>query len=204
MGGWLPSSGTGTFTIRYNDVFANGGTNYGYPEKYFVDATDLSVDPLYVDPANPAGPDGKYFSADDGLAPRAASPIAKAGEGGTCIGALPVAGTTTVTPPPPAPPTPTPDPAPADTSGPVLAFTNLTDGQRVHGEINVGISASDPSGVQRVELYANGTLKGTLYAAPWSFGLGTRHYRERGLTLTAKGFDKLGNHSSISIKLTVR
>jgi hypothetical protein len=92
MGGWLPASGTGTIIVKYNDAFANGGTDYGYPEKYFVDATDLSVDPLYVDANHPAGPDGKYFSADDGFSPRAASPIAQAGEGGTCIGALPVAG----------------------------------------------------------------------------------------------------------------
>ncbi|HVE38287.1 MAG TPA: Ig-like domain-containing protein [Planctomycetota bacterium] len=202
MGGWLPSSGTGTFTIKYNDVVANGGTNYGYPEKYFVDATDLSVDPLYVNPANPAGPDGKYFSADDGLALQAASPIAKAGEGGTCIGALPVAGSTSVTPPPPPPPTP--DPTPADTSGPSLAFVSPADGQRVSGKIEVGITASDPSGVQRVEFSVNGTLKTTLYGAPWSFTLNTKHYREKTMTLTAKGFDTLGNHSSTSITLIVR
>jgi hypothetical protein len=92
MGGWLPASGTGSITVKYNDAFANGGADYGYPESYFVDATDLSVDPLYVDAGNPAGADGKYFTADDGFAPRAGSPIAQAGEGGTCIGALAVAG----------------------------------------------------------------------------------------------------------------
>jgi hypothetical protein len=78
------------------------------------------------------------------------------------------------------------------------------DGQRVSGKIEVGITASDPSGVQRVEFSVNGTLKTTLYGAPWSFTLNTKHYREKTMTLTAKGFDTLGNHSSTSITLIVR
>ncbi len=87
MGGWLPSSGRGTFTIQYNDAFGNGGANYGYPASYFVDATDLSVDPRFVNVSTPAGPDGKYFTADGGFVLQTTSPVATAGEGGTYIGA---------------------------------------------------------------------------------------------------------------------
>jgi hypothetical protein len=65
------------------------------------------------------------------------------------------------------------------------------------------VTATDPSGVKRVEFYANGTLQSTDYSAPWSFVLGTRRFRGEALTLTAKAYDTLGNMSSASITVKV-
>jgi hypothetical protein len=117
MGGWLPSSGTGAFTIQFNDAYANGGANYGYPASYFVDASDLSIDPQFVDAANPAGPDGSYFTSDDGFALQAASPVAVAGEGGTYIGALPPVGGAPVDPLPASPVVPSSPLPPSASAG---------------------------------------------------------------------------------------
>jgi hypothetical protein len=85
-----------------------------------------------------------------------------------------------------------------------MSIVSPTNGQTVTGKITIGVTATDSSGVQRVELYANGSLKSTLFAAPWSFALNTRPYRGRTLTLTAKGHDTIGNMSSTSITLLVK
>lgn len=66
--------GRASYVITGNDLFANQ-PDYASP---FRDADDpalakqnLSLDPLFANPDDPAGPDGKFFTADDGLAHKA-------------------------------------------------------------------------------------------------------------------------------------
>ncbi|RYX99063.1 hypothetical protein EON78_03990, partial [bacterium] len=54
--------------ISYSDI--KGGNNLN---------NNISSDPLFVDSANPAGADGKFFTADDGLALQSTSPAKNIG-----------------------------------------------------------------------------------------------------------------------------
>ena len=57
--------------IAGNDFHANQ-PDYGWPFRPSEDPAlaghNLALDPLFANPDDPAGPDGKFFTADDGLA----------------------------------------------------------------------------------------------------------------------------------------
>ena len=61
------------------------------------------------------------------------------------------------------------DPCGQDTQGPSVGITNPANGAELEPQlINITASASDPSGVARVEFYVNGSLKRNDTEAPWN------------------------------------
>lgn len=83
--------------------------------------------------------------------------------------------------------------AQVDTTAPVSSITSPSNGATVSGVVPVNVSATDTTGVTRVELYVNGALLATDTAAPYSFswdtaasGSGTRY-------LYAVAYDAAGN-----------
>jgi hypothetical protein len=179
IGGW----GNPTYTIANNDFFGNN-PNYAHPFSSShvptIASLNLSINPLFVNAANPAGVDGVFFTGDDGFALQAGSPVATAGEGGTYIGALPIQGT--VSPPP-------------DTTPPT-APSGLTASVASSSQINISWGAStDNVGVTGYRVFRSGvqiaTVTGTAYQ---NVGLSA----STAYTYTVKAVDAAGNQSASS------
>jgi M6 family metalloprotease-like protein len=86
---------------------------------------------------------------------------------------------------------------------PTCAFVNVTDGQVLYGTVEIGVSASDDSGVTKVEFYADGTLRGTDTAPPYSFSLDTTTLWNGTHTLRAVAYDEVLQTGSSSVTVTV-
>jgi M6 family metalloprotease-like protein len=86
---------------------------------------------------------------------------------------------------------------------PVAGIANITDGQPVYGTIPVEVTASDDSGVSRVELYTDTTLRQTLTGPPFSFLLDTTPLSNGAHTLRAVVYDTILQTSSVSVSVNV-
>jgi M6 family metalloprotease-like protein len=86
---------------------------------------------------------------------------------------------------------------------PTCAFVNVTDGQVLYGTVVIGVSASDDSGVTKVEFYADGTLRGTDTAPPYSFSLDTTTLWNGTHILGAVAYDEVLQTGSSSVTVTV-
>lgn len=88
ISGW----GRATYTITQNDFHGNR-PDYASPFRPSDDpkiaGQNISADPQFTNASSPAGPDGKFFTADDGFVPQSGSVVSRSGEGGTHLGALP-------------------------------------------------------------------------------------------------------------------
>jgi len=83
-----------------------------------------------------------------------------------------------------------------DVTPPIIAISAPTSGAVVAGQLNVQAVASDAVGVDRVELFANGVLVGTLTAAPFDLLVDTTTLPEGTAVLGAKAYDAAGNYAS--------
>lgn len=92
---------------------------------------------------------------------------------------------------PPPPPSATP-PTPGDTTPPTVDFVSVQyDGVKW---LNVNTSASDSgSGVAKVEIYVDGSLKATDTSNPYSFKFNTRPWPKGTHTIQVKAYDAAGN-----------
>jgi chitodextrinase len=93
----------------------------------------------------------------------------------------------------------------ADTTAPTTSITAPAAGATVSGTITVTASASDNVGVTKVEFYADGTLKGSVTALPYTFSLNTTSLSDGTHSVTAKAYDAAGNvGTSPSVSITVK
>jgi hypothetical protein len=76
--------------------------------------------------------------------------------------------------------------------GPTVAFTSPAQGQTVYGTVPVNVTASDDSGVARVDLSVDAVLFQTLTDAPFSFSLDTTTLTNAPHALKAVATDTLG------------
>jgi subtilisin family serine protease len=91
-----------------------------------------------------------------------------------------------------------------DTTPPSVAISNPTTGTKVSGLTTVDVSASDASGIAKVELYVNNSLLATDLVGPYGFSWDTSNLQDGPATLVAKAFDNAGNPaSSSSVSVTV-
>ena len=96
-----------------------------------------------------------------------------------------------------------PNPCAGDTTGPTVSITEPQHNQKYEpGTVTVEVDASDPGGVDRVEIYIDGALVATDSTAPYTYfwGDGTIGWH----TVRAKAFDGCGNDSwsfEISVEL---
>lgn len=91
----------------------------------------------------------------------------------------------------------------ADVTGPTVAITSPADGATVSGTVGVTATASDPSGVDRVELYIDGVLHSTDSSNPYSFSWNTTLYDEDFREVSVTAYDLAGNSSNTSITVYV-
>ncbi len=80
-----------------------------------------------------------------------------------------------------------------DNTGPTTALSTPAQNAHVRGTVPVSATASDSSGVERVEFYVGGTLLGTATTAPYVVSWDTTTVANGGVTLTTQAYDALGN-----------
>lgn len=81
----------------------------------------------------------------------------------------------------------------ADIVPPSVNLTAPANGASVSGSVDLVATASDASGVAKVEFYADGTLLGVDTAAPWSLTWNTATHANGSVALMAKAYDPAGN-----------
>lgn len=90
-----------------------------------------------------------------------------------------------------------------DTTAPHVNIVNLTEGSVISGTQSIQISASDDIGVQRIELYIDGTLKSQTTDAVLLYNWNTRKASGGSHTILAKAFDSAANQADDVINVTI-
>jgi len=80
-----------------------------------------------------------------------------------------------------------------DITDPLVSIISPEEGSIVSGSITVSVSATDNVGVERVELYIDGTLFGTSATEPHNFYWNTNDLTEGYYELSATAYDTSGN-----------
>jgi hypothetical protein len=98
---------------------------------------------------------------------------------------------------------PLPPPPPADTNPPSVSITSPAEGATVTGvNVSVFVSTTDDTGVTKVELYVDGTLKATSTSSPFTTKWNIRKAFAGAHALQCKAYDVAGNNG-VSQTVTV-
>jgi subtilisin family serine protease len=93
---------------------------------------------------------------------------------------------------------------PSDTTSPTVSITSPASGSTVSGITTVGITASDNTGVSRVDLYIDGALYASDAASPFAAAWDTTRMTDGSHTLVARAYDPVGNMAvSTTVTATV-
>jgi subtilisin family serine protease len=93
---------------------------------------------------------------------------------------------------------------PADTTPPTTSITAPASGATVSGTVTITATATDASGIERVEFYVGNSLKCTDMAASYSCAWDTTTAANGSYSLTTKAWDTWGNSAtSASVSVTV-
>lgn len=87
----------------------------------------------------------------------------------------------------------------ADTTPPTVTMTAPADGSTVSGTVPLAATASDSSGISKVEFYNGYTLINTDTSYPYGYSLDTTALTDGDYTLSAKAYDNSGNSSTNSV-----
>jgi len=93
---------------------------------------------------------------------------------------------------------------PADSQPPTVQLTAPAEGGTVSGNVQVAASASDNTGVTKVEFFVNSTLVKTSTAAPHNYQWDTTASPNGTYLVAAKAYDAAGNVSSDSYSVLVQ
>lgn len=87
----------------------------------------------------------------------------------------------------------------ADTTAPAVSLTAPTAGATISGTYTMAATASDNTGVAKVEFLVDGNIKNTDTTSPYSFSLDTTALSNGGHNFTAKAYDAAGNSTTSAI-----
>ena len=87
---------------------------------------------------------------------------------------------------------------------PACAFVNLTDGQILYGTVRIQATASDDTGIQRVEFYADGVLQSTDTTAPYDFTFDTKTVWNGTHSLSIVAYDQVLQTATASVSVSVQ
>jgi subtilisin family serine protease len=93
--------------------------------------------------------------------------------------------------------------ATADSTPPTVSITSPVAGVTVSGGLNIGVAASDNTGVTSVTLSVDGTPLATAGASPYAFVWDTTAVANGSHVLTATASDAAGNSASCSLTVNV-
>ncbi|RKG85688.1 M20/M25/M40 family metallo-hydrolase [Corallococcus terminator] len=87
---------------------------------------------------------------------------------------------------------------PTDTQAPTVTLTTPTNGGTVTGTVNLAATASDNVGVNKVEFFVDGAIRGTSFTSPYTFAWDSRTVANGSHTFAAKASDSAGNATTTS------
>ncbi|MHB8998847.1 MAG: Ig-like domain-containing protein [Thermoanaerobaculia bacterium] len=90
-----------------------------------------------------------------------------------------------------------------DTTAPSVALTSPANGATVSGSVLVAATASDDTGVARVEFRVDGSLQATRTAAPYEWTWNSTGVANGAHNVSATAFDAAGNSAASSVSVTV-
>jgi Zn-dependent alcohol dehydrogenase len=86
-----------------------------------------------------------------------------------------------------------------DNTQPNVTIISPLSGAKVKGSVTISVSASDASGIQRVEFYIDGKLKASDYTAPYTYRWNTKTVKAGTHTILVMAYDNAGNMKQTSI-----
>lgn len=112
--------------------------------------------------------------------------------------------TPTTTPEPTASPAPTTTPpATTDVTAPTVSITSPAAGSTVSGTVTIAATATDDTGVTRVDLMVDGQLLASTTASPYSVAWNTKNYANGGHAVSVVAYDGAGHSASAQVSVTV-
>jgi hypothetical protein len=91
-----------------------------------------------------------------------------------------------------------------DNTAPSVSILSPLPGATVKGSVTISVSASDASGVQRVQFYIDGKLQATDYSTPYSYQWNMKNAKRGVHTITVIAYDSAGNMQQLSITVRKR
>lgn len=92
---------------------------------------------------------------------------------------------------------------PSDSTPPVVAIANPLAASKVSGLVAVDVSASDNTGVSRVDLMVGGTKIASDTSGPFGFSWDSTSVADGNVTLTAYAYDAAGNYATNAVTVSV-
>ena len=92
---------------------------------------------------------------------------------------------------------------PKDFTPPTVEILSPENGSTVQGTVKIIENVNDDYGVDRVEIYLNGTMVGVLSSPPWEFSLDTSKLDDGTYILEVTAYDEVGNSNSQTIIIKV-
>ena len=90
-----------------------------------------------------------------------------------------------------------------DTISPTITITNPTDGQIISGKTKIIVLASDESGISKVEIFIDGTLKTTLTGSTFDYMWNPKGTSGGTHTISSIATDSYGNSAQTSIDVII-
>jgi chitinase len=90
-----------------------------------------------------------------------------------------------------------------DVTAPSVSFASPGEGATVNGVVTISATASDNTGVSKVEYYQNGVLIAAGNLPPYSYSWDTKSLANGNYTLTAKAYDAAGNVGTSAVVVSV-
>jgi len=91
-----------------------------------------------------------------------------------------------------------------DNTPPKVTITSPVSGATVKGSVTISVSASDTSGVQRIEFYIDGKLKATDYTAPYTYQWNSKSVKAGTHTILVIAYDRTGSMRQTSVTVIVK
>ena len=89
-----------------------------------------------------------------------------------------------------------------DITIPNLQITIPSGGQNLSERVSIPVTATDPSGIARIEYYIDNSLVGAATNAPFDWSLDTRNWNNGAHQLSVRAYDKAGNVSIAKYSVT--
>ncbi len=91
----------------------------------------------------------------------------------------------------------------SDTTPPTVAITSPKNTAKASATTAITVSAADNLGIDRVEIYIDGTLMATLTSEPYTYLWNTLEIKNSAHVITAKAYDIYGNVAQNGVKVNV-
>ena len=91
----------------------------------------------------------------------------------------------------------------ADQSDPVVSIQGPSDGATVSGTVSIEVDASDDIGIDRVEIYIDDALMGTLTVSPYTYAWDSTAVSDGTHSIRATAYDTSGKSAEAEISVTV-